>query len=446
MRSIAEAPVPSDRLLLPPANTGSRCEELELQICELASHLAVAMCRWLLLIAEFDQRGGWADWGAKSCAHWLSYRCSIGLVAAREHVRVARCLLELPLVREAFQTGELSYCKVRAISRVATPETEKHLVEIGLHATGAQLEKVVRLFRGALEASTASAREIHERRDLTYVWNEDGSLSLNARLSPDEGAVVLAALKSAEEESSPTQGDSAESLAPHQHATARRADALVFLARRWLADTGAGHSDGDPCEVSVHVDVDSLAGERVHDRCELTGGPTIAPETARRLSCDAPIVRIIERDGHPLSVARRKRTVPASLRRALRSRDDGCRFPGCSHRRFLHAHHIHHWARGGPTELDNLIQLCSYHHHLVHEGGFGVERVGRRGVRFRRPDGRSIPEAVPPAHPGGPDLRTRHRLDGVLVDPDACMPRSMGDRIDYDLTIMGLCVEALAPT
>jgi uncharacterized protein DUF222/HNH endonuclease len=431
--------------LRPSSRGRSRCEEHELEICELGSHIAAATCRWLLLIAEFDQRGGWAEWGAKSCAHWLSYRCSIGLVAAREHVRVARRLLELPIVREAFRTGELSYCKVRAISRVATPETEQHLVDIGLHATGAQLEKVVRLFRGALQASTRAAQDLHARRELTYMWNDDGSLSLTARLAPDEGALVMAALKAAEEESSSAGDDSAESP-PDEPAAARRADALVSLARGWLADVRASRPDGDPCEVSVHVDVNSLAAESVQDRCELSDGPTIAPETARRLSCDAPIVRIVERDGHPLSVGRRKWSVPAALRRALRSRDDGCRFPGCTHKRFLHAHHIHHWARGGQTELDNLIQLCSYHHRLVHEGGFGVERLGRRGVRFRRPDGRPIPEAARSVRLAGPDLRARHRLDGVCVDPNACMPRSMGDRLDYDLTIMGLCDEALAPT
>jgi hypothetical protein len=127
--------------------TGS-LDDLEREICELAAHLAAATCRWLLLIAELYERGTWADWGIKTCAHWLSWRCGIGLNAAREHVRVARSLPELPLVREAFAAGELSYCKVRAITRVATPETEDYLVNLGRHATGAQLEKLVRGYRG----------------------------------------------------------------------------------------------------------------------------------------------------------------------------------------------------------------------------------------------------------------------------------------------------------
>jgi hypothetical protein len=136
-----------------------RLEELEHEICELAAHLAAATCRWLLLVAEFDQRGGWADWGAKSCVQWLCWRCSIGPVAAREHVRVARRLLELPLVRGAFAAGELTYCKVRAITRVATPEIEQDLVDIARHAAGAQLEKLVRLYGGAAAATTESAQQ-----------------------------------------------------------------------------------------------------------------------------------------------------------------------------------------------------------------------------------------------------------------------------------------------
>jgi hypothetical protein len=227
----------------------------------------------MVLVAEFDQRGGWAEWGVNSCAHWLSRRCSIGLGTARDHVRVARRLRELPLVRASFATGELSYSKVRAIARVATPE-----------------------------------------------------------------------------------------------------------------------------------------------------------------------IRIIERDGRPLSVGRRKRTIPPALRRALAARDQGCRFPGCTHQRFLHAHHIHHWARGGPTVLENLVHLCSHHHRLVHEGGFCVERAGPHSIRFRRPDGRPIPAAGPRTPATGPVLEAQE----LPIDEYTCMPRSAGDRLDYGIAVEVLLAEALA--
>jgi len=415
-------------------------EDLEREICELAGHLAAATCRWLLLVAEFDRRGGWASWGAKSCVQWLTWRCSIGRVTAREHLRVARRLRELPLVREAFSSGELSYCKVRALTRVATPETESQLVDLARHATGTQLEKLVRCYRGALDATTARAQETFERRELTYHWQDDGSLRLTASLPADDGALVLAALERAHEQ----EGASAESPPQGTQPAARRADALVSIARAALADPGREGSAAKPCEVVVHVDVRSLAAEEVGERCELAEGPVIAPETARRLACDGSIVRIIERDGRPLSVGRRSRAVPAALRRALRSRDDACRFPGCTHRRFLHAHHIQHWARGGPTSLDNLVQLCSYHHRLVHEGGFRVERVGGHGVRFRRPDGRLIGEvpAGPPAR--GPGLERRHLARGLRIDADTCRPRSLGDPLDYGIAVEGLLARTRA--
>ena len=232
----------------------------------------------------------------------------------------------------------------------------------------------------------------------------------------------------------------------HERPAARRADALVAIARSSLENTTVSRADGDPCEISVHVDVSTLAGDHVHERSELDDGPVLAPETARRLACDGSIVRIIERDGRPLSVGRRKRTVPAALRRALRSRDEGCCFPGCTHKRFLHAHHIHHWARGGPTTLDNLIQLCSYHHRLVHEGGFGVERAGKLGVRFRRPDGRVVSQENVGRAACGPGLERQHHARGLPIDANTCMPRSLGDRLDYDIAVEGLCRErARAP-
>ena len=421
-----------------------RIEELETQICELAAHLAAATCRWLLLIAEFDARRGWSDWGAKSCAQWLCWRCSIGRVTAREHMRVARRLLDLPLVRAAFSTGELTYCKVRAVSRVATPETEEQLVHLASHATGAQVEKLVRLYRGVITATSETAQQVHERRSLSHRWNDDGSLTIEARLAPDDGALFLAALESAEAEAVRPESASAEGPPDYEQRCALHADALVAMARCQLAETEARPSAGEPCEVVVHVDVESLADHRVHERCEVAEGPPTAPETLRRLSCDAAIVRIIEREGRPLSVGRRKRTISTPLRRALRSRDGGCRFPGCTHKRFLHAHHIHHWARGGPTDLDNLVHLCSYHHRLVHEGGFCVERTGLRGVCFRRPDGRLIAEAITAAAPAGPGLPSQHRARGLAIDADTCKPRSMGDRLDYDIAVEGLCRACLA--
>jgi hypothetical protein len=421
-------------------------EELEQQICELAGHIAAATCRWLLLLAEFDERRGWASWGTMSCAHWLSWRCSLSPRAAREHLRVAHRLRELPLVCEAFAAGELSYCKVRALARVASPETEESLVSIARHATGAQLDKLARGYRGALSATLGAAQEAQLSRRVDWYWDEDGSLCFKGRLPADDGALLLAAIGAAEEEAikAGATDDPRESWVKDP-AGARRADALATVARAALAAGAVERPGSEPCEVVVHVDVETLVRDDVRERSDVEDGPSLAPETVRRLGCDAALVKIVERDGQPVSVGRRTRTVAPALRRALRSRDRGCRFPGCDHRRFLHAHHIQHWARGGPTTIDNLVQLCSYHHRLVHEGGFQVERSGRRSIRFRRPDGRAIPSAGPEARVRGPGLVGQNRRLGLAIDEQTCKPLSAGQSIDYGLAVEVLLARLFGP-
>jgi hypothetical protein len=415
-------------------------ELLEREICELAGHLAAATCRWLLLIAEFDELEGWASQGSLSCAHWLSWRCSLSPGAAREHVRVARRLRELPLVRARFERGELSYCKVRALTRVAAPETEAALVEMACHATGAQLEVLVRGYGRALAATLDAAERQHALRYLSCNWDDDGSLRIQGRLPADEGALLLAAIEAAEA-SDLQDAEPTEERILEDSAGARRADALASIARASLAADTDGAGVADRCEIVVHVDAESLAGDEVRSCSEIRGGPSLPPETVRRLGCDAAIVGIVERDGKPLSVGRRTRTIPPALRRALRSRDQGCRFPGCQHTRFVHAHHIQHWARGGPTALDNLVQLCPRHHRLVHEGGFSVE-CAEDGIRFRRPDGRVILTA-PRCRPSGPTLDVRNRARGIDVHSRTCTPPYPGDRIDYGIAVEGLLALAV---
>jgi hypothetical protein len=395
-------------------------ELLEREICTLAAELSAATCRWLLLVAEFDARGGWAEWGVRSCAHWLSWRCGIGLHTAREQTRVARALGGLPLAREAFAAGEISYSKVRALTRVASEKTEAQLVELARHATGAQLEKVARQYGRVLRTSAGQAQTNYERQQLSTYWDDDGMLVVQGRLAPEDGAALMAAL------------DQAAMSVPNEvrelGARAVRAQALATLA------TG-----GQPkTEVVVHVDVETLSSDEITRQSEVADGPALAPETVRRLGCDAAVVTMIERDGEPLSVGRRTRAIPPALRRALRSRDRGCRFPGCTHSKHLHAHHIEHWARGGRTEIGNLVQLCSYHHRLVHEGGYKVQSGVRGRLEFRRPDGLVIREECERRSATATAISDGHRARGVSFGPDTCRPLSAGDRLDYDIAVEGL--------
>jgi hypothetical protein len=184
----------------------------------------------------------------------------------------------------------------------------------------------------------------------------------------------------------------------------------------------------------VHVDAAALE----HDGeggCALEDGPALAPETARRLACDASLVRIRERDGKALSVGRKQRTIPPALRRALQARDRGCRFPGCTNHRFVDAHHIQHWVHGGETSVANLLLLCRRHHRLLHEGGYSVEPSSDGLVRFRTPWGDPIPAA--PRPPPGSSRRLLADNRGLAIDTEtaAC---GTGDRMDLALAVDAL--------
>jgi hypothetical protein len=131
--------------------------------------------------------------------------------------------------------------------------------------------------------------------------------------------------------------------------------------------------------------------------------------------------------------------VPAALRRALEHRDEGrCRFPGCENRRWVDAHHIVHWARGGETKLDNLVLLCGRHHRLVHEGGFGVARRADGSLVFRRPDGKIVPPVPSPTRGSCAALRARSREAGVQIVPGALHSLGRGEPFDEELAVAGL--------
>jgi hypothetical protein len=213
----------------------------------------------------------------------------------------------------------------------------------------------------------------------------------------------------------------------------QRADALVLMADTLLASEPNARG-GDRYQVVVHVDSASLRDGQ--GESELSDGAPIAAETARRIACDAAIVPLLERAGRPLSVGRKTRSVPPALRRALASRDRGCRFPGCTNHRTVDAHHIEHWANGGATSLDNLVELCRHHHRLLHEGGYTVTKAGAQFV-FRRPDGRQIRPVPRPPRGCSRTLRESNRRAGP-IDPEATVTLWAGERFDLDLNVDAL--------
>lgn len=441
-----------------PYTDADALDELAEEITTLAAHIHAATHRLLTLIAEYDRRRGWELGGHRSCAHWLHFRTGIDLGAAREKVRAARALEGLPETSASMARGELSFSKIRALTRVATPDTETDLLELARGCTTAQLERVIRAFRrGSQEDEAALEKERHQRRRLSIFPDDDGMYVIQGRVTAEAGALLMRAVEAAgdvlyreERGVDGSQIDSCRLPLPEEvsrtEAARRRADAVGLLAEWALA---AGFENGPVSgsrasryQVVLHLEPETLKTEdpvsrfkrellawdarlkkrnvsaetsgrptsetsegstretSSGSRSEMSPGPTwetsrshledgthVSAETSRRVSCDCGVVRVHHgEDGSILNVGRKTRSIPPALRRALEVRDQGCRFPGCG-LRFTDAHHLKHWANGGETSLENTLLLCSYHHRLVHEGGWTVEWWGKGRPVFMNPLG-----------------------------------------------------------
>ena len=419
------------------------------EIAELSAHLDAATARLLDLIRDFDAGGGW-NTGFLSCAHWLCWRVGLELGAARERVRVARALGTLPRLAQALGRGELSYSKVRALTRVGTPETEERLLKIGRAGTAEHVERIGRGWRRMdRKAEAEETTRRHRSRALHVYHDEDGMVIIRARLEPEAGAVVVQALAAAREarHQRPRGTDAVGGSAGPQYVDGspeaptveqQQADALALVAETALHRGIDPGTPGERYQVVVHVDAAVLVDAEAPGQSVLEGGAYVSAETSQRLACDASrVVMRHDADGRITEVGARTRTIPPALRRALQHRDRGCRFPGCG-RSFGQGHHIRHWAHGGPTTLSNLAMLCRRHHRAVHEEGFQVERQADGELCFRRPDGRLLSESPPlppvPADPVG-TLRTRNDAEGIHIDALTSTPGWLGERLDVEYAI-----------
>jgi hypothetical protein len=412
-------------------------EELGREIATLSAHLDAATHRLMECIRRFDEASGWHLQGALSCAHWLAWRVGLDPATAREKVRVARALGKLPAIDEALRLAKLSYAKVRALTRVATPENEANLLKMALIATGSQLERLCRGYRGVVEGEklpTPEARSVRHR------MLPGGMVRLQLVLEPDEADLILRAIERAREvdakqaqpaeqaEAAEACGVSAETCWPS------RADGAVTLAESFLAGNPVTGTGGERFQVMVHLDTEVLGPDGAW-AATLEDGSRVSAETFRRVACDCGLVAV-GGDGEALNIGRRARSIPPAIRRALMLRDRGCAFPGCTHTAFLHGHHIEHWLHGGETSLENLVMLCTTHHHLVHEGGWTVTAGSDGSFTFHSPIGR--PLALEPrelAEDSRDWLREwayRRKLD---LGPQVNMPQWGGKHPDYALAV-----------
>ncbi|HUF93635.1 MAG TPA: DUF222 domain-containing protein [Candidatus Limnocylindria bacterium] len=408
------------------------------EIAELSAHLDAASARLLELIREFDARKGWSN-GFRSCAAWLSWRVGLDIGAAREKVRVAHALGTLPGLARALASGELSYSKVRALTRVATPETEERLLAVGRAGTAEHVERIVRGWRRVDRiAENREAARRQRSRALHVYADEDGMIVVRGRLTPEVGALLLRALEAGREsvrkqirvEDGPSIGQ-------------QQADALALIAETALHHGLDPGTAGERYQVVVHVDAAALADPDQPGQSVIDGGAHVPAETSRRLACDASrVVMRHDADGTVVEIGARTRTIPPALRRALQHRDRGCRFPGCG-LPFGQGHHLRHWAQGGPTTLSNLSMLCRLHHRAVHEDGFQVNRQPDGSLQFQWPDGRPIPDVPSPsAVPADPAhrLRAGNVAQGLHIDARTACAGWLGERLN-----VGYAMDVLHP-
>ena len=435
-------------------------DRLENEIAELSARIDAAVYELLVRIRRFDELGGWS--GATSYPQWLSWRANLAPGTAREYVRVAHALANLPKTSDALRRGQVSYSKVRAITRVATAATEDRLLHLARQATAADLERIVRAWR--LCDRQHEGREDAKRRrnqGLSIYPDVDGMFVVRGLLTPEVGAVVRRAIEAASEQLYQEAKDAEPKNVEAESPACRRADALGLVAESALAAKLDAGTAGDRYQVVVHVDPETLkddvsaetqteVGGRDGSACsgaspgagqaalEEAGGIRVSAETSRRIACDAgKVVMRHDAEGNVLDVGRKTRTIPPALRRALASRDQRCRFPGCEARR-CDAHHVEHWADGGATKLDNLVLLCRRHHRAVHEEGFGLTLDAEGQPQFTQPGGAPLP-AVPTAPPwtGVPLAPTDAKLaeNGIEIDSNTSIPNWDGERLDLPYVI-----------
>lgn len=432
-------------------------ERLEAELCIWSANLAAAEYRWFVLLAEFDRREGWQQWGCPSCAFWMCWQLGLDSRTAREKLRVAHALVGLPRLAEQMRLGRLPYSKVRAVTRIAEPANEEGLVNIALSATTAQVERVVAAYRRALppappggapgaaspgdgattgdgaatpadaaaaavaaDAARRAARGLHHRR------NDDGTVTLTVTLPATEAMEVLAAV----DHFTVPAAVEADWERPSQ--AARRADAVVAMAGAAMAVTDEQLAAGR-ARYLVHL---HTGEEQQEAHPEGPGEGLLAgvdDTTAERMCCDADTEVVMhDADGRVTDVSARRSVVRGRLRRLVQQRDRTCQVPGCTHRARKEVHHLRHRSQGGTNDPDNLVLVCSYHHHRLHEGGWSATRLADGTVQFTLPNGRVIP------------------AEPVVVDGDAAAVGAMtrtaedgrckwvGDRMDLDWTLMTL--------
>jgi hypothetical protein len=371
-----------------PDSVSRRTESLVASVAQHHRAISAHQSQLLAAVVELDRRKAWRVDGATSMVGWLVQRCGVTAATAREWVTAAAKLKELPQISDALSKGKLSFDQVKPLVEVAKPETDATLAE---QATRWSAKQVRELAIAARNQSDAQATGQYARRFLRF---DDRRRSLTGVLPEDQYAVVKSSLISR----------ASRRLRDKTPFDRRLADALVAVCKKDAEGDSA--SGGGPERaggmrrnrptVVVHADLSYLAGGEGGAELDVLG--PLSREVARRLACDAKVlVSADDPNGQSLNLGRTRRDPSDAQRIAIRRRDKGCRFPGCSHTEFTDVHHLLHWIDGGCTDMDNLVELCDEHHRCVHEMGWKVTGDANIELVFRSPTGRRSRSTPSPA-------------------------------------------------
>jgi len=332
----------------------------------------------------------WKQDGATSMADWLAGRYTTSIGTAREWTKVARALSEQPHIKQAYTEGRLSWDQLRALFRFTTPDDEAEWAQRAPSMTVA--------VRRAVNKTVASAEAVqaHQRRRVEW-WFDDHQpmFQMTVQMGDVEGATLATWLTRRA-----NQYDPDPQSGVYEEFETRCADALCELASQAIA----ADRDHDRATIPIHTNLQTLLNATATPT--IADGPALAHDTLRRLACDARLQLAITNPDGIVGVGRTTRTIPPWLARLIRLRDQHCRFPLCRRTRWTHAHHITHWADGGPTNLNNLITLCGHHHRLINEHGWTINGHPDAEITCFAP---RLPLPTPTDQPPAPTMETHPR-------------------------------------
>jgi hypothetical protein len=455
------------------------CEQIVTDIRRNISCIAFCHARVIALIDEVERRGLWMEWvGVKTLTEWVMHVASVSMHTAREYVRVTAALREMPKVKKGLADGDISFSKVREVTRLGERIGDDEALRLATYATGSQISRISRDYQQLADKIDNGPFPLFLAEDSVNMRQVGpGRTRITIELEEDDAAEIATMLDAARQI---LERPAAEEAAEAPHEPVSQVMCLMEIIQAFPHAEPAGAVDADRARLLVHASAEVITrsgatveaapafepplmriparavtradvpagtqGERVDTTCRIEGFGGIAAATAERLGCEALISGVIKSSGgDALMLGRAKRLVSRRQRLALSVRDVCCQFPGCRSRRRCDAHHIRPWSQGGTTDMDNLILLCRRHHTVVHKYQLRIERTGAafagamRGpaaFAFHLPDGSQL---VPLAKRvvGRRVFNTAVQVAQVEKATAAADPSTVGGGYGFDL---GLCI------